>query len=176
MHSVDDPRPGFKWPVTVTQSIDAPAQQIWQAISMPGNLEYCHPFCKSNPVSVWPGPDSRDEVHYLNGLIYHREFCNWIEGTGYDLEIGTRLGARSYVSWRIATIDDRASSLRITVYPHALQQIPVAVRWLPYLLTMRPRLRQYLLSVVKGFEWYLVRNEPVPRNQWGAHPWFSAPP
>jgi hypothetical protein len=35
-------------------------------------------------------------------------------------------------------------------------------------------LKKYLESVVRGFEWYVMRGEPVPRNQFGRHPWFSA--
>jgi hypothetical protein len=35
-------------------------------------------------------------------------------------------------------------------------------------------LGKYLQSVVKGFEWYVTRGEPVPRDQFGKHTWFSA--
>jgi hypothetical protein len=31
------------------------------------------------------------------------------------------------------------------------------------------------VSVGKGFEWYVTRGAPVPRDQFGKHPWFSAP-
>ena len=81
--------------------------------------------------------------------------------------------AASFVSWRITPVDAYASTLRIAVYPHVLQRIPVAIRWLPHLARVRPRLKAYLSSVVRGFEWYITKGEPVPRNQFGAHPWFS---
>lgn len=168
------PASPFRWPVGVSQTIEVSQEALWQAISMPGNLEPCHPFCRSNPVSRWPGRESRDEVHYLNGLIYERRFCNWIQSTGYDLRIGQRGGPESFVSWRIAAAGAGRASLRIVVYPHVLQQIPPAVRWLPHLAKVRPMLKRYLTSVVRGFDWYLTRGEPVPRNQWGSHPWFSA--
>jgi hypothetical protein len=142
---------------------------------MPGNLELCHPYCSSNPVQIWPGPESRDEVHYLSGWFLERRFCHWIEGVGYDLEIGRRGGGESFVSWRISPIDDQSCTLRITVYPHILQKLPFVIRWLPHLLRLRPMLRKYLQSVVKGFEWYVTRGERVPRNNFGGHPWFSAP-
>jgi hypothetical protein len=80
------PNPGFKWPVAVERTIAAPAQEVWEAISMSGNLESCHPFCARNPVKVWPGSNSQDEVHYLSGWVYERRFHQWIEGIGYDLE------------------------------------------------------------------------------------------
>ena len=171
----DDPKPNYKWPVAVARSIAAPADKVWKVISMPGNLEYCHPFCAKNPVKVWPGEGSRDEVHYLNGLVFERRFCRWIDGVGYDLEIGRPGGRSSFVSWRIMPIDDKNCILRIAVYPHLLQNLHVAIRWLPYILYIQPMLRRYLSSVVRGVEWYVIRGEPVPRNQFGPHPWFSAP-
>ena len=171
----DDPKPGFKWPVAVAQPINAPAQKVWDTISMLGNLEPCHPFCAQNPVEVWPGEKSRDEIHYLSGWIFERRFSRWIEGVGYDLEIGRRGGRSSFVSWRIMPVDSENCVLRIAVYPHALQNLPVAIRWLPHILNIRPRLKSYLSSVTRGFEWYVVRGESVPRNQFGSHPWFSAP-
>lgn len=152
----------------------APSKDVWEAISRPGNLELCHPFCASNPVRVWPGPLSEDEVRYLSGWIYERHFREWIEGIGYDLEIGRRGGRKSSVSWRIRTIDDNSCALRITVYPHALQDLPTSIRWIPHTVWLRPMLRKYMDSVVRGFEWYVVRREPVPRNAFGVHPWFSA--
>jgi hypothetical protein len=140
---------------------------------MPGNLEPCHPSCASNPVHAWPGEASVDEVHYLSGWVFERRFYRWIEGVGYDLEIGRRGGRQSFVSWRIVPVDDQISVLRIAVYPYILQPVPAVVRWLPHLLCVRPMLRRYLSSVVRGFEWYLTRGQPVPRNQFGSHPWFS---
>ena len=171
----EDTRAGFKWPVAVTQPIAAPAAEVWEAISMPGNLELCHPFCARNPVEKWPGAESRDQIHYLSGWVFERRFSRWIDGVGYDLEIGRSGGESSSVSWRITPIDDQNCSLRITVYPQLLQAMPPAIRWVPHLLRVRPLLKSYLSSVVRGFEWYLTRGEPVPRNQFGSHPWFSEP-
>ena len=48
MEQWGDPRPNYKWPVAVKQPIAAPAEKVWEAISMPGNLEHCHPFCAKN--------------------------------------------------------------------------------------------------------------------------------
>ena len=172
MHSADS-RIGFKWPVSVERVIAAPSQEVWSVISRPGNLELCHPYCASNPVQIWPGPKSKDEVHYLSGWIFERRFRKWFEGIGYDLEIGRSGGGKSLVSWRITPIDDHCCTLRITVYPHALQNLPSVIRWVPHALWLRPLLRKYLDSVVGGFEYYVVQHKPVPRNAFGFHPWFS---
>ena len=172
--SSEDPTIGFKWPVSVEKVVDAPAGKVWDAISRPGNLELCHPFCAKNPVHVWPGPNSQDEVHYLSGWVYERRFFRWIDGVGYDLEIGRSGGGKSLVSWRISRIDENNCALRITVCPHTLQSLPPVVRWIPYTVRLRPMLQWYLDSVVRGFEWYVTRGQPVPKNAFGTHIWFSA--
>ena len=169
----EDPHSRFQWPVARERLIAVPSRQVWDLITTPGNLELCHPFCASNPVQAWPGPDSRDEVHYLSGWVYERRFVRWHEGAGYDLEIGRRGGGKSSVSWRITPVDEGHCVLKITVYPHVLQDWPGAARWIAFVLRLRPMLKKYLDSVLKGFEWYAVRGEPVPRNQFGRHPWFS---
>ena len=165
--------PGFRWPVSVTRSIAASPAAVWAAISAPGNLERCHPFCAANPVREWPGEHARDEVHYLNGWIFERRFRRWLDGVGYDLYIGRRGGSSSFVSWRILANEAEGALLRITVYPSLLQRWPVIIRWVPCLVRVRPMLKSYLASVTAGFEWYVTRGQPVPRNQFGRHPWFS---
>ena len=170
-----DPTAGFRWPVRFEQVIAASAQEIWDVISSPGNLELCHPFCVKNPVVQWPGRRASDEVHYLSGWVFERHFLEWIDGVGYDLEIGRKNGRRSLVSWRIFSNKEQESGLRITICPHALQHLPAAVRWLPHRVWLRPQLRNYLESVVRGVEWYTVKRQPVPKNAFGTHPWFSAP-
>lgn len=160
--------------VSVERVIASPASEVWAAISRPGNLELCHPFCASNPVEDWPGPNSRDTIHYLSGWSYERRFKDWIEGVGYDLEIGRPGGGQSAVYWRITSIDDQHCSLRITVQPDAAKKFPPIIRQIVFALRLRPLLRSYLDSVVRGFEWYVTKGEPVPRNAFGPHPWFSA--
>jgi len=41
------------------------------------------------------------------------------------------------------------------------------------MLYIRPMLKTYLSSVTRGFEWYVTSGEPVPRNHFGRHSWFS---
>jgi hypothetical protein len=173
--STEQPEAVFRWPVAIAQPIAASAPKVWEVISKPGNLELFHPFCEENPVEVWPGPESRDAVHYLSGWIFERQFRQWIEGVGYDLVIGRAGGPKSKVSWRISSIDEQNCTLTITIYPHVLQNLPLVIRWLPHILWLRPRLKSYLKSAMRGFEWYVTRGERVSRNQFGRHPWFSAP-
>jgi hypothetical protein len=159
--------------VAVSRPIAAPAEKVWELISTPGNLLLCHPFCKANPVSRWPGPDARDEVHYLSGWIYERRFQQWHEGEGYDLEVGRPGGGQSFVSWRITSTDENNCVLKITVTPQTPKNIPVIFRWFTYQYRIRPLLSAYLTSVVRGVDWYVTMGERITWNQFGAHPWFS---
>lgn len=165
---------GYRWSVRVVQPISSSQGEVWRTISRPGNLELCHPFCVRNPVHRWPGPDSLDEVHYSSGWIFERQFCRWLEGVGYDLEIGRQGGRSSFVEWRISRGAGRGSALEIAVYPYSLGRVPAPLRGLTHLLYIKPKLRSYLSSVTRGFEWYITRGEPVPREHYGRHPWFSA--
>jgi hypothetical protein len=176
MNGSEKSNPSFKWPVAATRQIKAPPEKIWAVISSPGNLAHCHPFCENNPVEKWPGKGSLDSVYYYSGWVYHRLFTEWFDGVGYDLEIGRKKGRKSRVSWRIHKINDSEGELTITVFPQGLQQLSVFLRWLPHFAYLRPRLRSYLISVVKGFEWYITTGQPVKRNQFGAHKWFSPDP
>ena len=98
-------------------------------------------------------------------------YFGWIQAP--YLDIGRPDAETSSVSWRIHSHDSHSSSLEIVVYPFLLQTMPVPVRWMPHLVRLRPRLTGYLESVLGGFEWFITRGEPVPRNQFGTHPWFS---
>jgi len=90
-----DMLPGFKWPVGVTRAIAAPSNGVWNVISSPGLLPLYHPFCSENLVNSWPGPGSSDEVHYFSGWVFERQITHWLDGVGYDLEIGSHLPARA---------------------------------------------------------------------------------
>ncbi len=166
--------PNFKWPITLDRRIHAPAEKVWETISSPGNLSYCHPFCEKNPVEQWPGVGSKDAVHYYNGMVLHREFFRWIVGIGYDLKIGGAKNKPSRVSWRIQSESPTHSTLTISICAHILQHVPVFIRWLPHYLYLHPMLRSYLNSVLKGFEFYITTGQPVKRNQWGSHHYFSS--
>ena len=82
-------------------------------------------------------------------------------------------GKIRFVSWRIKPIDNHSCSLSISVYMYKLDFIPKVLRWIPHMLYVRPLLKNYLLSVTGGFEYYLQTGKSVSHNQFGNHPWFS---
>ena len=163
----------FKWPVSVSRKIEVSPEHIWLVIAKPGNVKDYHPYCEKNPVYEWPGVGSKDGIYYYSGWVLHREFVNWIDGVGYDLLIGREGGRKSYVSWRLTEEQEGTGTLRITIYPHALQNIPIAIRWIPHIAIIQPALHSYLVAVLKGFEWFITTGKPVSKDQFGTHKWFS---
>ncbi len=164
----------FRWPISASATIDANPERVWSTISTAGSLGDCHPFCSENPVARWPGSGSVDEVRYLNGVVYERHFRGWHDEAGFDIELFHKGRELAWAIWRITDLGDGRSKLTITVYPLRLQRLSVLLRWVPQLFVVRPRLRLYLDSVVRGYKWFIETGDAVPRNQFGAHPWFSA--
>lgn len=153
--------------------IKTDSQRVWNVISKQGNLELCHPFCKSNPIEKWAGDKSIDYVNYYNGVKYQRIFTNWIDGQGYDLLIGRKNGEKSKVIWRINQLDDKSCELKITIYPHDIIKYSNIIKFLINSLYVKPMLRKYLSSVLKGFQYFIETGKPVKKNQFGTHKWFS---
>ena len=120
-------------------------KKILKEIRRPGNLNDYHPFCKENKALKWPGKGSIDELEYLNGLKYRRDFIEWDEN-GYVLEIG-RYNKIAKVQW-IVNGSEENSSLRV-------------------------RIKSYINNVLDGFEYFIKTNNRVERNKFGKHAWFS---
>ncbi len=161
-----------KWKVYYEEKINSSLDSLWELISSPSNLELFHPFCKSNKVIIWPGEKSIDELVYLNGLTYKREFYSWEKLKGYSLFIGEKGKEQSYVVWEI--FDKNGSNyLKITVYPYFLRNMPKLISYLPYKFIVIPALESYLKSVIGGINYYLNTKKRVPKNYFGEHKWFS---
>ena len=149
------------------------SKKLWKMISSPNHLEKFHPFCKTNPIISWHNPPYVDKIEYLNGLIYIRKFMIWEPFKGFELYIGKKGGKQSYVVWKITELDQSTCSLSITVYPHLLNNWPYFISYLPYKLIIKPKLYDYLFSVISGLKYYLNNNKKVPKNHFGKHKWFS---
>jgi hypothetical protein len=70
-------------------------------------------------------------------------------------------------------LDDISCELIIAIYPHDIIKYPDFVKSFIYSLYVRPMLRKYLSSVLKGFQFYIIQGKPVQKNQFGTHNWFS---
>ena len=158
--------------VSVKKRMNGSAEDIWQLISKPSNLELFHPFCKSNKTIKWPGVGSIDELIYLNNFKLIREFFMWEKNEGYQLLIGRKGGRKSLVVWKIIK-ESKDVFLSITVYPHIMREKPKIISFLPYLFIVKPNMKRYLENVINGLNWHLTHSKPVPKNLFGKHKWFS---
>ena len=61
-------------PVSNSADFEVSAERLWEAISDPGNLNDCHPFCDSNQVISWEEGNHSDRLVYLSGLNHFRRF------------------------------------------------------------------------------------------------------
>ena len=158
-------------PVSNSIDLDFDRQSVWKIISEPGNLNKVHPFCKSNKVINWDKDNHEDILEYLNGVTLHRKFDKWEEEKGYELNIGRENGRKSKVIWKIT--GEKKSKLKITVYPHVFSNRSRIIYFITHALFINPGLKKYLSSVLRGYKWYLENKQPVPRNHFGKHKWFS---
>ena len=147
-------------------------EDLWKVISSPNYLEKIHPYCRKNPVIKWNENQHEDQILYLNGLTYNRNFVMWKFSEGYDLWIGNNNKNQSFVEWRVEK-KGTGSKLTITVYPFLLSTWPRALSFFPYFLYINFKLKSYLQSVLNGIDWFLKKNTPVPKSQFGKHSWFS---
>ena len=160
---------------SVTKSIvlNADQKQVWKLISSPGHLNHVHPFCRLDKPVFWDENHHQDELIYLNGMHYIRSFVNWIPMEGYDLLIGEKDRPQSYVVWKLESISQTKSQLSITVYPFMMSKWPRFASYIPFSFWVKPRLANYLDSVLSGIDLFIQSGEDVPRNFKGRHAWFS---
>jgi hypothetical protein len=106
--------------------------------------------------------------------VVHRRFTAWLECVGYDLVVVDNAGVeQARVRWRIEPESNAACRLTVSLHVLFLDHLPDAVRWVSYRLVARPQMKRYLETVVAGVVHYAETGEPVVRNQFGSHRWFS---
>ena len=156
-------------------ALNLPKSRILNLIREPGSLNKYHPFCKRNDAIKWPGTNSIDELEYLNGSTFERNFFNWHEN-GYDLIIERKNKSKmAQVNWIIEG-NDEISSLRIRINPVICHFTPFKNKFMQILswyLFVKPMLQSYINKVIKGFEFFANTDMEVKPNQFGKHSWFS---
>jgi len=163
----------MKYSVSSIINIDNSENELWHLITSPGHLNFVHPFCKSNKPINWGNDENKkDYLIYLNGLKYYRDFFKWEEKKGFELWIGKKNGKKSLVKWQIINNFDELK-LKITVYPYKTSKIWNSIYFIIFFIYIKPMLKSYLNSVLKGIKWYIEKKVPVSKNQFGRHTWFT---
>ena len=159
----------ISYEVKIEKSVD----KVWDIISSPGHLNQIHPFCEQNIVLESKNEIIlKDQLNYLNGLIYYRTFTDWKPMIGYSIKIGSKNGKKSDVKWQI--IDKGLFTyVKITVKPYKSDKIPKLLYPIYHYAVIRPKLKSYLKSVLRGLQYYLTYEKTVTRNEFGNHSWFS---
>ena len=163
--------------ITKEIEINTTLSDLWDIISTPSNLEYCHPFCKKNPIIQWPGSEAKDKIEYYNGLVLYREFNFWEQEVGYDLTITRSQVDYAQVQWRITSLSKEHSKLQIDIQLTPQSAFPSYNKWMASLITtiyFKPKMSHYLQSVVQGFKYYAETRQKVKKNQFGYNPLFSS--
>lgn len=162
--------------ISHSERISVTPEKLWKIISAPGNLNFCHPFCKNNVVFKWCNTGSLDSIEYYNGLVLNRLFTKWNKGKGYELLIRNGTYATAKVLWCITDLKDGASDLSITIYVYsdvALIRYPKPLRLIIKYLYFSRNMTKYVRAVVKGFKYYAEVGLPVKKNQFGYNGMFS---
>ena len=144
---------------------------VWKVISAKEALELFHPYCLQNKVILW-GNVKIDEIVYLNGLTFVREFTSWKVNQGFELTIGKKDGKKSKVKWEIKK-SESGCQISITVWPYKSNKVHKILYPFVNVFIIRPKLRRYLGFVLMGLDFYLTNKKVVKNNQFGRHPWFS---
>jgi len=160
-------------PLSATIDMDAAAEKLWQGITTAGYLKRCHPFCESTAVDTWPGVGSQDSITYYSGRTYRRNFVDWIDGTGYDIELGDRPNATARVLWRIAPLSDTACRFSIEVIPYLKTSLDDAKKAQYQDRLFGADLQHYLESVVQGVAYWITTGRDVEKDQFGRNPLYS---
>lgn len=151
----------------------ADVERVWKLIRTPQHLEWVHPFCAQHQPLLWEDEQiKKDQLTYINGLVYEREFVEWLPLQGYSLWIGTKEGKKSKVIWEL-TPKGQCCELKISVFPYQSQKISKLLYPLVEWGYIKPQLESYLDSVLRGIDHYLNHQKAVPKNHFGKHRWFS---
>ena len=90
---------------------------MWALLTKASHLELVHPFCKSHKKLVWDDKSKIDQLTYINGLTYERNFYNFEKNKGFKLMIGKKDGKKSRVIWRLNPLNEKTHlSIRVTPY------------------------------------------------------------
>lgn len=153
--------------------ITAKVADIWAAISETGNLTNIHPFCATNEVERWPGPNSRDHVRYYSGVHYQRDVVEWREGEGYEFAVGPPTGPTAHARWTIEPngLDRCKFTIEVTSFVRSDVSAEIQERYTKEVI--KAAIPPYLDGVVLGVKHYVETGQPVVRNQFGAHQIYS---
>ena len=76
------------------------------------------------------------------------------------------------ISWNVVKISNNKSSLIITAVPYLPFKYKI-INQLIFKLYVKPLLKNYLNSVVKGLKYHIETKNIIKEDQFGKHMWYS---
>ena len=157
-------------------TVDLNRQHLWKIISVPGQLNLFHPFCKSNEVLKWDKEKSIDFIEYYNKKVLKRKFFDWEEEVGYKLIINDLKKDIAEVHWNL--LHPRSSkidlSITVQILDTALKRFPNTINKIILRTYVLPKLGAYLDSVLDGIKYFSETGNKVSKNQFGYNSMFSS--
>ena len=68
---------------------------------------------------------------------------------------------------------EKGCEIKISVFPYRTKKISKFLYPLVHFFIVRPKLKKYLKSVLKGLKFHLDNDVKIMKNQFGTHSWFS---
>ena len=111
------------------------------------------PVLRQHRSRVLAGHRVEGSITYYSGRSYQRNFVAWMEGVGYDIELGESPNLTARVLWRIAPQTASSCRFSIEVIPYLKADLEDAqkARYLERLFG--DHLQHYLDCVVKGVDY-----------------------
>jgi hypothetical protein len=157
----------------VARIIQAPAADVWNVISNPGQLSKYHPYCRDNQVFKWPGVGSKDGVTFHSGLYAERDFMYWREGSGYDLQIGPPPRKVAWSSWNIHPLGEGQSELSIMDTPILDSHLYETTKKIYMQTYFGKSIEVYLDGLLRGVEQFVMTGQEVRPRQFGTDPVYA---
>ena len=105
-----------------------------------------------------------------------RLFTGWTPEEGYELIIGKGNQGIAKVKWEIISKNKQSSSLKIiiTLLPEIiLYKYPKPIHNILIVIYLKPKMKNYINAVVKGFKYHIETGIKVQKNQFGYNSMFS---
>ena len=118
---------------------------------------------------------AHDSITYYSGRKYRRDFVGWIEGVGYDIEVGAFPNVTSRVQWRVLAASPVSSAISIEVFPFIKVGTEESKRELYLSRLFGADFQHYLDCVVKGVKYYSETGKAVDEDQFGSNKLYSNP-
>lgn len=153
--------------------INCSRKKLWGLLISPGHLILTHPYCKEHIAEKWGVLGATDLLVFNNEKQKEREVI-YMDKHFFILQLTQGdTGNDIKVKFETHELANEKCELFMTVSLDSFKNIPRPIWWLYAKLKLLPSYELYISSVIKGYKYYLEKNEEVTEDQFGYHPYYS---